>query len=173
MDLDTIDAAQAVVSAQVDALDLLFNNAAVHFGDETIVSVDAERLVRTFRVNSVGPVIVVQRYLDLLKRGHSPKIVNISSEAGSISRMRRSRGYAYYASKAALNMFTRALAFDQNLEGITVISMHPGWVRTDMGGSKATLSPAESAAGILRVADGLTQADNGKFYTHEGDEYSW
>ncbi len=172
-DEKTIDASRRIVTAQVQALDLLFNNAAVNFGDETIISLKAETLVQTFRVNAVGPMLVAQRYLDLLKGGNFPRIINISSEAGSISRMERSRGYAYYGSKAALNMFTRALAFDKNLEDVIVIALHPGWVRTDMGGSMAPLAPADSARGILNVADGLTQGDTGKFYTFEGAEYPW
>jgi NAD(P)-dependent dehydrogenase (short-subunit alcohol dehydrogenase family) len=83
------------------------------------------------------------------------------------------RGYGYYGSKAAENMYTRALAFDPETEGITVIAVHPGWVRTDMGGTKAPLSASDSAAGILNVIDALTPEDNGKFYTWEGKEYPW
>lgn len=172
-DEGAIDASKEIVRAQVDAVDILFNNAAVNFGDETIVNLNAETLIHTLRVNAIGPIIVAQCYLDLLKAGNSSKIINISSEAGSISRMERSRGYAYYGSKAALNMFTRALAFDINLDGVIVIALHPGWVQTDMGGSMAPLTPAESVKGILQVTDGLTKADAGKFYTYEGDEYPW
>ncbi|MGD9099841.1 MAG: SDR family oxidoreductase [Anaerolineae bacterium] len=172
-DQESLDASRETVRAQVEALDVLFNNAAVHLGDETIRDLDVERLVRTFRVNAVGPVLVAQCYLDLLKAGNAPRIVNISSEAGSISKMERHRGYAYYGSKAALNMFTRALAWDENVEGVVVVAVHPGWVRTDMGGSMAPVAPADSAQGILRVTAGLTRADSGKFYTYQGDEYPW
>jgi NAD(P)-dependent dehydrogenase (short-subunit alcohol dehydrogenase family) len=70
-------------------------------------------------------------------------------------------------------MFTRALAFDPELKGVTVIAMHPGWVRTDMGGPNAYLSTAESAAGILKVIEGLSPSDNGKFFTWDGGEYPW
>jgi NAD(P)-dependent dehydrogenase (short-subunit alcohol dehydrogenase family) len=87
--------------------------------------------------------------------------------------MERHRGYAYYGSKAALNMFTRALAWDENVEGVVVVAVHPGWVRTDMGGSMAPVTPADSVQGILRVTAGLTKADSGKFYTYQGDEYPW
>ncbi len=169
----SLEASREIAREQVQGLDVLFNNAAIHPGDETIVNVDAEALLCTFHVNAVGPVLVAQCYLDLLKAGDAPQIVNISSEAGSISRMTSHRGYAYYASKAALNMFTRALAFDENLSGVTVVSLHPGWVRTDMGGPNAHLSPAESAQGILEVSAGLTSADNARFYTFAGEEYPW
>lgn len=172
-DEETMDVAVEAIRAQVDALDLLLNNAGVHPGDETIRQVSAETLVHTFRVNAVGPILVAQRCLDLLRAGDRPTIVNISSEAGSISRMQRHRGYAYYGSKAALNMFTRALAFDSKMEGILVVALHPGWMRTDMGGSMAPLPPADSATGILEVVEGLTPADRGRFYTYEGEEYAW
>ncbi len=168
-----LHASKAIVSAQTDALDLLFNNAAIHPGEESITALKAETLIDTFRVNAVGPMLVARYYLDLLKAANTPKIINISSEAGSISRMQHYRGYAYYASKAALNMFTRALAWDEHLAGVIVIAMHPGWVRTDMGGDLAPLSPVDSVAGILRVADGLDGASTGRFYTYEGDEYPW
>ncbi len=172
-DEETLDASKEILSAQTDVLDLLFNNAAVHPGDETISTLNAETLIHTFRVNAVGPMLVVQRCLDLLKAANSPKIINISSEAGSISRMQHHRGYAYYASKAALNMFTRALAWDENLTGVIVIAIHPGWVRTDMGGDLAPLLPVDSVAEILRVVDGLDRASSGRFHTYEGHEYPW
>jgi len=70
-------------------------------------------------------------------------------------------------------MLTRALAFDLESDGIIVVAIHPGWVRTDMGGSAAPLTPAESARGVLDVAEGLTDADAGAFYTYEGREAPW
>jgi NAD(P)-dependent dehydrogenase (short-subunit alcohol dehydrogenase family) len=172
-DEGTLDASKEVISSQTDVLDLLFNNAGVSPGGETIAALNAETLVHTFRVNAVGPMLVARCYHNLLKAANSHKIINISSEAGSISRMQRHRGYAYYGSKAALNMFTRALAWDENLTGVIVIAIHPGWVRTDMGGDLAPLSPADSVAGILRVIDDLDGTSSGKFYTYEGHEYPW
>jgi NAD(P)-dependent dehydrogenase (short-subunit alcohol dehydrogenase family) len=170
---ETIDASREVVTSQSKVLDLLFNNAATNPGDETIATLSAETLIHTFCVNAVGPMLVAQRYLDLLRAANSPKIINISSEAGSISRMQHHRGYAYYASKAALNMFTRALAWDESLASVIVIAVHPGWVRTDMGGDRAPLSPAQSVAGILEVVEGLSRASSGRFNTYEGQEYPW
>ena len=172
-DEGSLDEARKLVSGQVEALDLLFNNAAINLGDESIQSVTAQNLAETLRVNSIGPVLVAQRFFDLLKMGDSPKLINVSSEAGSIGRMRHFRGYAYYGSKAALNMYTRSLALDPGLRGITVIAIHPGWVRTDMGGPMASLSPQNSAKKILSVVDRLTLSDTGKFFTYTGDEYPW
>jgi NAD(P)-dependent dehydrogenase (short-subunit alcohol dehydrogenase family) len=172
-DEETLDASREIVSARTEALDLLFNNAAIHPGDEAITDLNAETLIHTFRVNAVGPMIVARCYLDLLNAADPAKIINISSEAGSISRMQHHRGYAYYASKAALNMLTRALAWEKKLSGVIAVAIHPGWVRTDMGGDHAPLSPVDSVAGILRVVDGLDSASSGRFYTYEGDQYPW
>ena len=85
-DEGTIDESKAKVQAQVDGLDILFNNAGVYVGGETIEDVCAEDLMFTVRVNAVGPLLVAQRFLSLLKNGKTPRIINISSEAGSISR---------------------------------------------------------------------------------------
>lgn len=163
----------ASVAAEINGLDILFNNAAIHGGDEHLSEVDAETLLRVIHVNAVGAVLVAQAFVELLRKGLEPKLVNVSSEAGSIERMRHFRGYNYYGSKATMNMYTRSLAWDPETEGIIVISIHPGWVRTDMGGLDAHLSTAQSAEGLLKVTKGLTPDDNGKFYTWEGNEYPW
>lgn len=164
----------ARVADEVEALDILFNNAAVNFGDEASLSaVKAEVLITGFQVNAVGAVLMAQGFIALLKKGVDPKLVNVSSEAGSITNMNHYRGYHYYGSKTAMNMYTRSLAWDPETEGIIVAAIHPGWVRTDMGGPDAHLSTTQSAAGLLKVTDGLTPADQGNFYTWEGTELPW
>ena len=172
-DEQSIAQCAASIAAETEAIDIIFNNAAIHGGDEHLSQIKSRVLLEALHVNAVGAVLVAKQFLPLLVNGKNPKLVNISSEAGSISRMTHFRGYNYYASKAAMNMYTRSLAFDPETEGITVIALHPGWVRTDMGGPDAHLSVGESAAGILKVTAGLTLADNGKFYTWEGLEYPW
>lgn len=172
-DEESIAQSAVTVAKKVDRLDIIFNNAAINMGNETLSEVKADVLLKTIHVNAVGAVLVAQKFLLLLKKGDTPKIINISSEAGSIEKMTHFRGYHYFGSKAALNMYTRSLAWDPETEGITVISIHPGWVRTDMGGSEAHLSVTQSVAGMLKVIDGLTPADNGKFYTWKGIEYPW
>lgn len=172
-DEESIAQAAAKIATETDGLDLLFNNAAIHTDGEHLSEVNAETLLKLIHVNAVGAVLVAQSFINLLKKGTDPKLINVSSEAGSIEGMGEFRGYNYYGSKAAMNMYTRSLAWDPETEGVTVIAIHPGWVRTDMGGSEAHLSTAESAEGLLQVTDGLTPADNSKFYTWEGEEYPW
>ena len=124
----------ARVAAEVEALDILFNNAAANFGDEASLSaVKAEVLLKATQINAVGAVLMAQGFIALLKKGIDPKLVNVSSEAGSITSMNHFRGYHYYGSKAAMNMYTRSLAWDPETEGITVIC-HPSWLGTNRYG---------------------------------------
>jgi NAD(P)-dependent dehydrogenase (short-subunit alcohol dehydrogenase family) len=161
------------VEKETDALDVLINNAAVFSSGETLRTFDAEKAAQQWTVNAIGQMLVAQKALDLLKAGVNPKIVNVTSESGSISTMESFRGYYYFGSKAAMNMFSRCMAWDPETAGIVTIALHPGWVRTDMGGSNADLSVTESAEGILNVIASLSPADNGKFNTWDGKEYPW
>ena len=172
---DTVSLDQCLrqVRSEVDALDMLINNAAINAEGETLRTFDAEKAAQQWMVNAVGQILVAQKFLDLLKAGTDPKIINVTSEAGSISTMNHFRGYYYFGSKAAMNMFSRSMAWDPDTAGIITIALHPGWVRTDMGGSNADLSVTESAEGILKVIANLTHEDNGKFYTWDGKEYPW
>ena len=170
---ESIAQSAALVSNETASLDILFNNAAIFSNRESIKDFSADEALRILNVNAVGQMLVAKHFIDLIKAGDDPKIINISSEAGSISKMVGFRGYYYCGSKALLNMFTRALAWGSETQGITVIAIHPGWVRTDMGGPDAHISPPQSAEGLLKVTDELKPSDNGKFYTWEGVEYPW
>ncbi len=117
--------------------------------------------------------MVTQQYLDLLEAGRWPRVVAISSEYGSVSENTDGFPYYYAASKAALNMMMRSLAIELRRRGIVVAILDPGWVRTDMGGREAPLTPARSVAGMLQVIDGLTPRDSGRFYTWEGEPAPW
>jgi NAD(P)-dependent dehydrogenase (short-subunit alcohol dehydrogenase family) len=178
-DAGSIRAAHEVVRRKADGLDLLINNAGIY---STRGSVDpTERLGRlrfedallVLRANAVGPVMVTQQYLDLLEAGRDARVVAISSEYGSVSENTDGFPYYYAASKAALNMLMRSVAAEARRRGVTTVLLDPGWVRTDMGGPAAPLTPARSVAGLMRVIDGLTARDNGRFLTWEGREASW
>jgi len=169
----TIDAAAEIVSTQVDGLDLLINNAGFFPKGETIGKLDASTMLSTFHVNAVGPIMVVQRFLSLLQAGHDTKVVNVSSQLGSLNRNTGKGYYSYNSSKAALNMLTRILAHGLRADGIVVVTTHPGWVQTRMGGKGAAITPAESADGLIALADRITIPDTNKFYTWEGIEHSW
>ena len=163
----------AQIATEIDRLDIIFNNAAIYSDGENIKSFSANDALEMLNVNAVGQMLVVKHFTKFLVTADEPKLINISSEAGSISTMTSFRGYYYFGSKALLNMFSRALAWDPEISGITVAAIHPGWVRTDMGGPDAHISVTQSAAGIIQVTDALTSQDNGNFYTWDGDEHPW
>ncbi len=169
----SIEAAVESVRSQVDGLDLLINNAGVNPQDETLASLNAQAMLHTFQVNSVGPLLVTKGFLDLLKRGDDPKVINITSKMGSLASKQSGGDYSYCSSKAALNMLTRALAFDLRSKGILVVAVHPGWVQTDMGGSAAPLLPSESVRDLLKLIDRLRTIDTGKFFHRDGQELPW
>jgi len=161
------------VSKHVDGLDWLINNAGIMYEGEHITNLSGEHLVHAFRVNSIGPMLMVKHFLPLLRRGQQPKICQMTSIMGSISLTEGGGYYSYRASKAALNMLSKILSYEVRGWGITVIIMHPGWVRTRMGGMAAPLSPDESAQGIIRVLDTTTLADTGRYLTWDGKELPW
>jgi len=171
----SIHAAVAEVAARVDGLELLVNNAAIKPPDEAeaLATLDADSMLQTLRVNSLGPLLLARACADLLRRGLRPRIVNISSGLGSLTRKVTGGGYAYGASKAALNMVTRGLAADLGPAGVTVCSLHPGWVRTEMGGRNAELSPAESVRAMRELIAGLGAAHNGACLDREGHSIAW
>ncbi len=173
---DSIAASVAAVKAQTDGLDILINNAAINpetEREQTFGKLDAEAMLHVLNVNAVAPIMVAQAYADLLRNGNNPRLINVSSGAGSLERQANSRGFTYQASKAALNMFSRSLANSLSDDGVITIMLNPGWVITDMGGPNANLQPAESALGILKVVDNLTAADNNTFLQWDGATLPW
>jgi len=100
-------------------------------------------------------------------------IVSLTSVLGSITANTQGGFYGYRESKAALDMFVRNLAVELKPEGFTCIAIHPGWVKTDMGGPDAQLSPEESVSGVRKVIDHLKPEDTGKFWSYDGGKLPW
>jgi NAD(P)-dependent dehydrogenase (short-subunit alcohol dehydrogenase family) len=117
-------------------------------------------------------VRIVEAFLPHLKRAKAAKIVTLSSRMGSLSYAKSDR-IAYRASKAAVNKVVQGLATDLQAEGIVAISVHPGWVRTDMGGSGADIPAQQSAAGLVALIDRLTLDDTGGFFDWQGERLSF
>lgn len=151
-----------------EKIDVLINNAGVLL-DEDETTVVVEKLRATLEVNLFGTVDFTERMIALMnKPGH---IVNISSTAGSLEYTGQGISHyphhypSYKISKAALNMYTRVLASRLASSHITVSSVHPGWVRTEMGGDEADISPEEAADGIYKIATGEPQT-GGFWFEH-------
>jgi NAD(P)-dependent dehydrogenase (short-subunit alcohol dehydrogenase family) len=134
---------------------------------------DYDDWTRVLAVNVLAPVRVAEAFLEHVAASDQRKIVTLSSELGSIGANETGGLYAYRSSKAAVNAVMKSMAIDLAPRGIIAVPMHPGWVRTDMGGPKAPLSAEESASGMRRVIAGLTLDDSGRFLQYDGEELPW
>jgi NAD(P)-dependent dehydrogenase (short-subunit alcohol dehydrogenase family) len=178
--LDVLDPASVAGAARAVAercrgLDVLINNAAVNPRpeyDAEIGELDFDAIRLAYDVNAIGPLRVIQAFLPLLERGQRKLIVNVSSEAGSLQHSWRDRSYGYCMSKAALNMQTTILDRALKARGMNAIAVHPGWMRTEMGGANATLDPVESADGMYRIVESAS-ASTPRFVQHDGQAFPW
>jgi NAD(P)-dependent dehydrogenase (short-subunit alcohol dehydrogenase family) len=154
-------------------IEMLINNAGMlNRSDSSLDTLDFEVMERTFQVNSLGPLRVTQALLPNLQAGKKKTIVNISSIMGSIE-LSSGGSYSYRTSKTALNQINKIISAELAPQGFTSVVIHPGWVRTDMGGSGATLAVPESISAMLEVIEGLTIESTGKFYNYDGEELPW
>lgn len=159
------------------SLDVLINNAGV-FPDrgKGLDALDAAALLDCYRVNALGPLLVLRHLAPNLEDGSRRMCVNIGSQMGSITRaVEGGRGgdYAYSSSKSALNMNSIIAANDYRPRGISVVVLHPGWVQTGMGGDEAPLQPEDSVARMLPVIDALTPNRSGAFLDLDGNDIPW
>jgi NAD(P)-dependent dehydrogenase (short-subunit alcohol dehydrogenase family) len=165
----------AELSREVGALDLdielLINNAGVLVEHERFGSIEPKSLRDSFAVNAEGAFLLTQALNPHLADG--AKVVNLSSTLASIAGTSSLYSPSYAMSKAALNMATRLLSIALAERGIVVVSMSPGWVRTDMGGASAPLKPETSIASMLRVIDHLKRPDSGRFLSQNGETIPW
>jgi len=171
LDVTDTDSVADLAAALADTpLDLVINNAGVGGqGVNKLAKIDFEQMARTFNVNSAGPLRVTQGLQGNLAAGKGKTVVHISSIMGSIEN-NKGGYYSYRASKAALNMLNKSLAAELGKQGFVCVVMHPGWVKTRMGGEAAPVQPQDSVAGMLKVISGLQAADNGRFFDYQGQE---
>ena len=155
------------------AIDVLINNAGI-IGPQrqSTLDMDFDGFAETFAVNTLAPLRLAQALLPNLRASGHGKIATITSGMGSMSYARSDR-IAYRASKAAVNKVMQGLASDLKPMGIAVLLLHPGWVKTDMGGSGAEISVEDSAAGILAQVDALALARTGSFVDYAGRVMLW
>jgi NAD(P)-dependent dehydrogenase (short-subunit alcohol dehydrogenase family) len=156
------------------ALDVLINCAGAMGRRATFGASDFAEWEQMFRINAFAPMKMAEAFVAHLARGSQKKLISISSVMASIAGNSMGGYYAYRASKAALNAITSSLAIDLGRRhGIIAAVIHPGWVRTDMGGPRAELDPATSVAGLKRVIAGLTAEQAGRFWSYDGKELPW
>ncbi|MEW5843366.1 MAG: SDR family NAD(P)-dependent oxidoreductase [Bacteroidota bacterium] len=165
----SISDAARLYAEKFDRLDVLINNAAILIESGSIVSMDSSILEDTFRTNTIGPLLVIQNFVEFMTKGG--RIINISSSAGSLSSM-TNYSPAYSISTTALNAITRQFASELSGKGIAVNSVCPGWVRTDMGGRDATRSVEKGAETAVWLATEASQSVTGRFIKDK-KEVAW
>ena len=187
----SIHAAAAEVAANVDGLDVLVSCAGTDArafgaddGERGPFDLGADVFTDVLRVNVTGPMVVTSAFLPLLRAAANAegadgsarpaKLVNISSQLGSMEVAASiGRDTAYCVSKAGLNMYTVKSATELAGDNVAVVAVHPGWLRTDMGGEHADMSPEEASEAIVSTITGLTMADSGRFMRWDGTDHPW
>jgi NAD(P)-dependent dehydrogenase (short-subunit alcohol dehydrogenase family) len=170
-DPESIDEAAAVVRDRYGRLDVLINNAAISYDTwQRAITADLAVVRDAAETNLYGPWLMVQRFLPLLRASHHPRIVNVSSEAGSLTGMGGGTP-AYAASKAALNALTLMLAAELRSERFLVNAVSPGWVATDMGGAGGG-PVSDGAASVVWAATLPDDGPTGGFF-RDGRPIPW
>ena len=168
----TIDALKATIGDT--PMDLLINNAGIGGGDhQSFGDIDYAAWEQTLITNTFGPYRMVEAFIDNVSASAGKTIANISSRMASITEYDDGGDYIYRSSKAALNMVANNLSVDLKARGITVLALHPGWVRTDMGGPEAPITAEESAAALRQTIAAATFNDTGSFLSYDGAALPW
>ncbi len=159
-----------------EAIDVLICNAGVG-GDreqsgQVLGAFDADQMRRVFEINTLAPLMMAEAFVEHVARSQQKKLIAITSILGSVANNNGGR-YAYRASKTALNMEWSCLAKDLAGKGVICVALHPGWVRTDMGGPTATLTIEQSVPSMVKVIEGLKPSDNGRYVSYDGSELPW
>lgn len=166
---------------QIDALalqlkdqpiDVLINNAGV-YPASSFGNMDYDRWAAAYKVNSMAPLKMAEAFTSHIAKSTLKKVATLSSKMGSLDDNTSGGSYSYRASKAAANMVMKSLSIDLKSFGISVVTLHPGWVQTDMGGSNALIDTTTSVRGLREVIANLTLSNSGKFIAYDGNEIAW
>ncbi len=178
-DLKSIsDLSQVLQNTPIDVL----ANVAGYYGKKIVSepgglqefgSTDYEDWQRIIKVNIFGPMKICETLINNIELGNDKKIITLSSIIGSIGGNDQGMMYAYRVSKAGVNAIMRSMAIDLKDKGIICIPLHPGWVRTDMGGPNADIDTKTSVEGMKRVIDSLSIKDSGRYMVYDGSELPW
>ncbi len=172
-DFAQVSALAETLSAQ--PIDVLLNNAGV-YGDERgqgFGHLDYQAWSRVLTVNTLAPVKMTEAFLPHLQRGQHKLVVSISSLMGSMTDNTSGGSILYRSSKAALNAAMRSLSIELKAQGIGVLILHPGWVKTDMGGPNAPLDIPTSVSGMRAVIAHFTLQQTGQFLKYDGSVLPW
>ncbi|XP_037040761.1 C-factor-like [Bradysia coprophila] len=180
-DLDALPNFANRVDELVDenGLDVLINNAGAYL-KVSLLEGSSDDLMENFKINAVAPFMLTRTLFSALRKAtakndaHRPAVVNITSKMGSMDDNTSGGHYAYRTSKAALNMITKSMSVDLASSGIKAVAIHPGWVRTAMGGPNGLIDTIESVTNMIRVIGEVQTGKNkGLFLNYNGAEIKW
>ncbi|OQW73760.1 MAG: short-chain dehydrogenase [Proteobacteria bacterium ST_bin11] len=172
-DFSQIDALAAKLSER--KIDILLNNAGV-YGDkpgEGFGQLDYQTWANVLAVNVMAPLKLAEAFLPQVQRSDKRLIVALSSLMGSMTDNTSGGSILYRSSKAGLNAALKSLSIDLRSAAVGVLILHPGWVRTDMGGPNGLIDVKESVAGMRQVIDNFSLADTGRFIKYDGSALPW
>ena len=153
-------------------IDILINNAGI-YPDSSIDHIDYKIWLDAFKINTLAAFKMTKALLPHLKKGQLKKIASLTSKMGSIDDNSGGGEYLYRSSKTALNMVMKSLSIDLKPYDLSVITLHPGWVRTDMGGPNGLIDADESVTGMKRQIDKLSIKTSGQFIAYDGKKIPW
>lgn len=167
--------------AQIDALakqlsdmpiDVLINNAGI-YPSGGLSDADVSAWLDGFKVNAIAPLKIATAFTPHIAKSQLKKIATLSSKMGSIDDNTSGGSYMYRSTKTAVNMVMKSLSIDLAPTGIAVVTLHPGWVDTDMGGPNALINTQTSVTGLRKVIDSLNLSNTGKFIAYDGKQIAW
>lgn len=175
--LDVTDKAQIQALAyelRGEVIDILINNAGVYGSmKHTFGDVDEADWLETFKINTIAPLNMAEAFVDKIAMSEKKMIATVSSKMACMSDNGSGGSYIYRSSKAALNAVVKSMSVDLADKGITCVLLHPGWVKTDMGGPHAEISTRESVKQMFNTLEKATLADSGNFYEIDGSILGW
>ena len=155
-------------------IDIFINNAGVYGPrNSTFNNVDEKNWIPVLRINAIAPLILTQLIIENLRRSSVKKLIYITSKMGSIDDNKGGGSYVYRSSKTTLNAVVKNISIDLAREEMLVALLHPGWVRTDMGGPDGLIDTNTSVSGMIKVIDSLEQSLSGSFFNYDGTEIPW
>lgn len=178
IEIHSLDVASAssieelIINLSGRPIDILLNNAGIYGNPhQQLGNLEVEDLIQVYATNAIAPLKLSEALIDNLKLGSNKIIACVTSLMGSIGDNTSGAAYAYRASKSGLNMLMRTLAVDLDPLGIRVLLLHPGWVKTDMGGQRAPLEIPVSVNGMRQVI--ASKTESGVFYDYQGRSLPW
>ncbi len=156
-------------------IDLLINNAGVYPPEQgdAFGKTDYDAWAYAFEVNAMAPLKMAEAFIQQVSRSDLKMIITITSKMGSIADNRGGGSYIYRASKSAVNSVMKSLSIDLSARKIKAVLLHPGWVRTDMGGPNGLISTEQSVTGMRHLIDHLRSENSGQFYAYDGQVVPW